>query len=93
VTRGHARGTLIQRNASDDGTMDNAVARNRWMQMRVFLGSVVAAVIIAGAAMLVLGIFQRRADEAFTSSSSVSITQAESGHNLVGKDWFSPSDH
>ena len=50
--------------------------------MRVFLTSLIAAIVIAGVAALVLGIFQRRADEAFSSSSSVKIIQSEGGHNL-----------
>jgi hypothetical protein len=60
--------------------------------MRVFMTSLLAVIVIAGVAALVLGIFQRRADEAFVSSSSVRITRSEGGYNLVGKDWFSPSD-
>jgi len=57
------------------------------MAMRVFLTSLLVAIVIAGVAALVLGIFQRRADDAFSSSSSVRIIHSEGGHNLVGKDW------
>ena len=53
--------------------------------MRVFLTSLFAAIVIAGGAMYVLECWQRRADDAFTSPTSVRITHEESGHNLIGK--------
>jgi hypothetical protein len=61
--------------------------------MLVFLTSVVAAIIIAGAAMLVLDQSWQQADEAFTSPTSVRIPSHGDTHNLVGKTWFSGKDH
>jgi hypothetical protein len=61
--------------------------------MRVFLTSVVAAIVIAGAAMLVLDQSWQQADEAFTSPTSVRIPSHGDTHNLVGKTWFSGKDH
>lgn len=61
--------------------------------MRVFLTSVFAAIVVAGTAMYVLASWQRLADNAFTSPTNVRMTHEESGHNLVGKDWLSASDH
>jgi hypothetical protein len=61
--------------------------------MRVFLTAVVAAIVIAGAAMLVLDQSWQQADEAFTSPTSVRIPSHGDTHNLVGKTWFSGKDH
>jgi hypothetical protein len=57
--------------------------------MKVFVASVVAAVIIAGGAMYGLDeAWQLQADEAFTSPTSVRIPS-----HLVGKNWNSASEH
>ena len=61
--------------------------------MRVFLTSVFAAIVIAGAAMVVLDQSWQQADEAFVSSTSVRIPSHGNTHNLVGKTWFSGKDH
>ena len=61
--------------------------------MRVFLTSVLAAIIIAGGAMLVLDQSWQQADQAFTSPTSVPIPSHGDTHNLVGKTWFSGKDH
>ena len=61
--------------------------------MRVFLTSVLAAIIIAGGAMLVLDQSWQQADQAFTSPTSVRIPSHGKTHNLVGKTWFSGKDH
>ncbi len=62
--------------------------------MRTFLTSVVAAVVIAVGAMFVLDqTWQHQADQAFTSPTSVRMPDHGNTHNLVGKGWFSGSDH
>ena len=61
--------------------------------MRVFLTSVLAAIIIAGGAMLVLDQSWQQADQAFTSPTSVRIPSHGDTHKLVGKTWFSGKDH
>ena len=61
--------------------------------MRVFLTSVLAAIIISGGAMLVLDQSWQQADQAFTSPTSVRIPSHGDTHNLVGKTWFSGKDH
>jgi len=61
--------------------------------MRVFLTSVFAAIVIAGAAMVVLDQSWQEADEAFVSPTSVRIPSHGNTHNLVGKTWFSGKDH
>ena len=61
--------------------------------MRVFLTSVVAAIVIAGGAMLVVDQSRQQADEAFVSRTSVRIPSHGDTHNLVGKTWFSGKDH
>jgi hypothetical protein len=61
--------------------------------MRVFLTSVFAAIVIAGAAMVVLDQSWQQADQAFTSPTSVRIPSHGDTHNLVGKTWFSGKDH
>ena len=61
--------------------------------MRVFLTSVVAAIVIAGGAMLVLDQSWQQADQAFTSPTSVRMPSHGNTHNLVGKTWFSGTDH
>jgi hypothetical protein len=52
-----------------------------------------AAIIIAGGAMLVLDQSWQQADQAFTSPTSVRIPSHGNTHNLVGKTWFSGKDH
>jgi hypothetical protein len=62
--------------------------------MRAFLTSIFAAVVIAIGSMLVVDrTWQRQADEAFTSPTSVRIPSHGDTHNLVGKGWFSAKDH
>jgi hypothetical protein len=61
--------------------------------MRVFLTSVFAAIVIAGAAMVVLDQSWQQADQAFVSPTSVRIPSHGDTHNLVGKSWFSGKDH
>ena len=62
--------------------------------MRAFFTSVVAAIVIAGGAMLILDEgWQRQADQAFTSPTSVRIPDHGNTHNLVGKSWWSARDH
>ncbi len=55
--------------------------------MKVFLTAVVAAIVIAGGAYYVLGIYQRQADQAFTTS-AVRLPDHGTIQNLVGKDWY-----
>ena len=61
--------------------------------MRVFLMSVLTAIIFAVAAMYLLDAWQQTADQAFTSSTNVRFSHEESSHNLVGKDWSSAKEH
>ncbi len=62
--------------------------------MKVFFASVAAAAVIAIGAMYALdAIWQRPADQAFASVSSVRIPDHGTTHNLVGKDWSSARDH
>ena len=61
--------------------------------MHVFLTSAFAAIVIAGAAMLVLDQSWQQADQAFTSPTSVRMPSHGNTHNLVGKTWFSGKDH
>jgi hypothetical protein len=69
------------------------IASVRRSAMRVFLAAVLAAIVIAGAAMLVLDRWWVPADQAFTSPTSVRIPSHGNTHNLVGKTWFSGTDH
>jgi hypothetical protein len=60
---------------------------NRWEDdMRAFLSSVAAAVIIAVVAMYALEGAWRPADQAFSTSGA---RVSDPGDNLVGKDWYS----
>lgn len=62
--------------------------------MRVFLMSVISAVVLAIGSMLILGqLVQRNADQAFSSSPSVRLPDHGNIHNLVGRDWYSPNEH
>ena len=62
--------------------------------MRVFLASISLAIIIAIGSMLVVDqAWQRQADQAFTSPTSVRIPDHGNTHNLVGKSWSSAKDH
>ena len=61
--------------------------------MRVLMSSIAAAVVIAIGSMLVLETWQRQADQAFSSPTSVRIPDHGNTHNLVGKDWSSATDH
>lgn len=62
--------------------------------MKAFLISIVAAIIVAVGAMYALdATWQRRADEAFISSTSVRLPSHGVTHNLVGKDWYSAKEH
>jgi hypothetical protein len=62
--------------------------------MRVFLASIVAAIVVSVGAMYVVNEYwQQTADQAFTSTTNVRFPHEENGHNLVGKDWTSAKDH
>ncbi len=62
--------------------------------VKVYVASVVGAVIIAGGAMYGLDrAWQLPTDQAFTSPTSVRIPDHGTTHNLVGKDWYSASEH
>ena len=62
--------------------------------MRAFFVSVAAFVVLAVGAMFGLEQFaQRNADQAFTSVTSVRLPDHGNTHNLVGRDWYSPSKH
>ena len=62
--------------------------------MRAFFTAVAAAVVIAAGAMYALdATWQRRADQAFVSGTSVRIPDHGTTHNLVGKDWYSAKEH
>jgi hypothetical protein len=62
--------------------------------MKAFLTAVAAAVVIAAGAMYALdATWQRRADQAFVSPTSVRIPDHGTTHNLVGKDWYSAKEH
>jgi hypothetical protein len=62
--------------------------------MKAFLAAIVAAAGIAIGAMYVLdGVFQRQADQAFNTGSSVRLPDHGNIHNLVGKSWSSATDH
>jgi hypothetical protein len=62
--------------------------------MKVFFASIGAAVVVAIGAMYALdAAWQRPADQAFFSSTSVRIPDHGTTHNLVGKDWYSAKEH
>ena len=62
--------------------------------MKPFFASVTAAVVIAlGAVYALDATWQRRADEAFVSPTSVRIPDHGTIHNLVGKHWYSAKEH
>ncbi len=62
--------------------------------MRAFFASVVVAIVVAGGALYALdGWWQRQANKAFTSPSSVRLPDDSLTHNLVGKDWYSAKEH
>ena len=62
--------------------------------MKVFFVSIAAVAVIAIGAMYALdATWQRRADQAFVSGSSVRIPDHGTTHNLVGKDWYSAKEH
>ena len=62
--------------------------------MRVFLASIVAAIVVSVGAMYVVDEYwQQTADQAFTVPTNVRFPHEESGHNLVGKGWSSAKDH
>jgi hypothetical protein len=62
--------------------------------MRVFLTAISAAIVIAIGSMLIVDqAWQRQADQAFTSTTSVRVPDHGNTHNLVGKSWFSAKDH
>jgi hypothetical protein len=62
--------------------------------MRVFLASIVAMIVLAGAAIYLLDAFvQRPADLAFSSPTNVRTPDHGNIHNLVGKDWDSAKEH
>jgi Na+/serine symporter len=55
--------------------------------------SVLTAIVIAVAAMYMVGALQQTVDQAFTSSTNVRFTHEENSHNLVGKDWSSAKEY
>jgi hypothetical protein len=57
--------------------------------MKVFLISVVAAVVIAVGGFYVLNTYQLQADQAFTTS-AVRLPDHGTIQNLVGRDWPAP---
>jgi hypothetical protein len=62
--------------------------------MKAFFASVTAALVIAIGAVYALDLtWQRRADQAFISPTSVRIPDHGETHNLVGKDWYSAKEH
>lgn len=62
--------------------------------MKAFFTAITAAVVIAAVAMYALDArWQRRADEAFVSGTSVRIPDHGTTHNLVGRDWYSAKEH
>ena len=56
--------------------------------MKAFFAS-----IAVGAMYALDATWQRRADQAFVSGSSVRIPDHGTTHNLVGKDWYSAKEH
>jgi hypothetical protein len=62
--------------------------------MKAFFASIAAAIVVAAGAMYALdAAWQRRADQAFVSATSVRIPDHGTTHNLVGKDWYSAREH
>lgn len=62
--------------------------------MKVFLISMVTAIVVAVGAMYVLdSSLQLQADQAFISPTSVRLPSHGTTHNLVGKDWYSAKEH
>lgn len=55
--------------------------------MKTYLTVVAAIVVLAGGAAYTLSAFQRQADEAFSSVSSVRLPDHGVTTNLVGRDW------
>ena len=62
--------------------------------MKVFFASIIATVVIGVGAMYALeATWQRQADQAFASPTSVRLPDHGDIHNLVGKTWYSAKDH
>ena len=61
--------------------------------MRMFVVSIVAAIVFAALGIFALNSLQQTGDQAFSSSTNVRFPHEESGHNLVGKDWSSAKEH
>ena len=62
--------------------------------MKVFLISVVTAIVIAVGAVYALDSSpQLQADQAFMSPTSVRLPSHGTTHNLVGKNWYSAKEH
>lgn len=62
--------------------------------MKVFLISMVTAIVVAVSAMYALdSALQIQADQAFISPTSVRLPSHGATHNLVGKDWYSAKEH
>ncbi len=62
--------------------------------MKAFIASIVIVIVVAGGAMYALdATWQRRADEAFASTTGVRLPAHGNTHNLVGKDWYSAREH
>ena len=61
--------------------------------MRVFIVSVLVAIIFAVLGLYALNALQQTSDQAFTSATNTRFPHEEAGHNLVGKDWSSAKEH
>jgi hypothetical protein len=59
------------------------------MEMRAFLSSVAAAIIVAVGAMYALDGVWRPSDKAYSSPTGARVSYDNDNHNLVGKDWYS----
>ena len=75
-------------------TVSKSLCDQEERDMKTFFVSIAAAAVISIGAMYALdATWQRRADEAFVSGSSVRIPDHGTTHNLVGKDWDSDKEH
>ena len=62
--------------------------------MKAFFASIAVTVVVAVGAMYALEtVWQRQADQAFVSPTSVRLPAHGDIHNLVGKTWYSAKDH
>jgi hypothetical protein len=63
------------------------------MTMRVYFASAAALAVLAILAVVGLETAQRNVEQAFTSAVSVRLPDHGNTHNLVGRDWYSPTQH